>query len=248
MCQFVCYLSDDTRNQLRHEVTNHLQHHRPVDLDRAEKQALIILKKDENIIILPADKGWTIVIMDKDNCIQKATDLLQDTNTCQQLKSDPNKGTVSCIKKNLKSLKDEQILENDTYLRIRPNDAVSARFYGLPKIHKENMPLRPIVSLLGSSTYKLFKFLANIIQSLIKSIPHSVNNGNTFLSHIQDMKIEPDDTMISFDVVSLFTSIPAAKNISKKLLSTDTWTANTKLAKDDIRNNIDLRLTPEFKF
>ena len=38
-----------------------------------------------------------------------------------------------------------------------PNDATTAKFYGLPKIHKENIPLRPKVSLPGSPTYDLSK-------------------------------------------------------------------------------------------
>ena len=34
-----------------------------------------------------------------------------------------------------------------------------ASFYGLPKVHKENVPLRPIVSFCGATLYNLSKFL-----------------------------------------------------------------------------------------
>ncbi|KAI8506571.1 hypothetical protein Bbelb_159980 [Branchiostoma belcheri] len=41
-----------------------------------------------------------------------------------------------------------------------------AAFYGLPKIHKTSIPLRPIISSIGSVTYELSRFLANIIGPL----------------------------------------------------------------------------------
>jgi hypothetical protein len=111
------------------------------------------------------------------------------------------------------------------YKRIRPNDASTAKFYGLPKLHKENIPLRPIVSLPGSPTltYELSKYLAMILHPLVKTSPHTINNANTFLTNITDLKLELDEIMISFDVVSLFTSIPldTEKRITNELLTCD---------------------------
>jgi hypothetical protein len=158
---------------------------------------------------------------------------------------------MSRIKKKLKSLKDQQKLDNKTYLKIRPSDATTARFYGLPKIHKPNIPLRPIVSLPGSPTYELSKYLASILKPLVATSTHSIKNANTFLDHIRDLKIEPDETMLSFDVVSLFTSIPlpTARRITNDLLTTNsTWTNNTQLSKTDILDLLDLCLSTEFQF
>jgi hypothetical protein len=89
----------------------------------------------------------------------------------------------------LKQLKDKDKLEQTNYKIIRPNDASTAKFYGLPKIHKENIPLRPIVSLQGSPTYELSKYLAMILHPLVKTSPHTLNNANTFLTNIKDLKL-----------------------------------------------------------
>ena len=158
------------------------------------------------------------VVMDKSDYTNKAKTLINDTNTYQPLDTDPSKTTVNRINKKLKSLKDQDKLNN----QIRPKDATIAKFYGLPKIHKDNNPLRPIVSLPGSPTYNLSKYLADILKPLVSTSPHSVKNVNAFLSKIKDIHVEPDEIMISFDVVSLFTSIPldTARLITEKLLTT----------------------------
>ena len=119
------------------------------------------------------------------------------------------------------------------------------------KIHKENIPLRPIVSLPGSPTYELSKYLAMILHPLVKTSPHTINNANDFLTNIKDLKLEPDEIMISFDVVSLFTSIPldTAKRITNELLTNnDSWHSRTNLDKDDILELLNLCLSSEFSF
>ena len=144
-----------------------------------------------------------------------------------------------------------RILKETNYKRIRPNDASTAKFYGLPKIHKENIHLRSIVSLPGSPTYELSKYLAMILHPLVKTSPHTINNANTFLTNIKELKLEPDEIMISFDVVSLFTSIPldTAKRITNELLTQDeSWQTRTKLDKHDILELLDLCLSTEFSF
>ena len=82
-----------------------------------------------------------------------------------------------------------------------------SRFYGLPKIHKANLPLRPIVSFVNSHTYNLSKFLCKIVSPLLKN-SYSVKNSDEFANLIRSQCVGPNDIFVSFDVVSLFTSIP----------------------------------------
>ena len=50
--------------------------------------------------------------------------------------------TVNHINKKLENLKEQNRLNEAIYNRIRLNDATTAKFYGLPKIHKPSIPLR----------------------------------------------------------------------------------------------------------
>ena len=148
-------------------------------------------------------------------------------------------------------LKDKDKLNKTTYHRIGPNDASTAKFYGLRKIHKENIPLRPIVSLPGSPTYELSKHLAVILHQLKHQPIQLTINADAFLTNIKDLKLEPDEIMISFDVVSLFTSIPldTAKRITNELLTNDdSWQTRTNLDKHDILELPNLCLSTEFSF
>ena len=132
------------------------------------------------------------MITSKSDYIDKANTLLDDTETYQPLDTNPSKTTVNRINQKLKQLKDKDKLNETTYNRIRPNDASTTKFYGLPKIHKNNIPLRPIVSLPGSPTYELSKYLAMILHPLVKTSTHTINNTNEFLTNIKDLKLEPD--------------------------------------------------------
>ena len=103
----------------------------------------------------------------------------------------------------------------------------------------------------GSPTYELSKYLAEILHPLIKTSHHTINNANAFLTEIKDLKLEPEEIMISFDVFSPFTSIPldTAKHITNELLINDnSWQTGTGLNKNGIFELLDLCLDTEFSF
>uniref|UniRef100_A0A0X3Q762 Reverse transcriptase (RNA-dependent DNA polymerase) n=1 Tax=Schistocephalus solidus TaxID=70667 RepID=A0A0X3Q762_SCHSO len=90
----------------------------------------------------------------------------------------------------------------------KPTEAVMTRFYGLPKIHKPGVPLRSIVSLRGTPTYGLANGLFQKVRCLKAGSQTTVHSAEQFLDKIKVITIEPNERMVSFDVTSLFTSIP----------------------------------------
>ena len=111
-------------------------------------------------------------------------------------------------------------MNNNTYKRLYPTGAVSPKYYGLPKIHAAGVPLRPIISNRGSATYETAKELAKIIKPLVGRSPHHVQNNKDFIESIRNIKLQPDECIMSYDVSALFTSIPidpAIKIIQKHL-------------------------------
>ena len=75
------------------------------------------------------------------------------------------------------------------------------------KIHKINFPVRPIISAINTPTYHLSKILAKFrFNNLKRPISH-VNNSLDLKQKIEYVFIPAGYTIISLDVISLFTSV-----------------------------------------
>ena len=88
------------------------------------------------------------------------------------------------------------------------NSSPAPRFYGLPKIHKANCPMCPIVSACGMATYQLTKFLTKILQRDMGITPSFFKDSKSFSDHLRSVNISEEEELVSFDVSALFTSIP----------------------------------------
>ena len=88
------------------------------------------------------------------------------------------------------------------YYHFRCDKDITPKIYSLPKIRKESVLLRPIVSFIGSPLYNLSKFLVDIL-SLIVNWDFCVKNSSHFIDKISRVKLNPDECMLSYDVVSL---------------------------------------------
>ena len=78
-----------------------------------------------------------------------------------------------------------------------------------------NNSLRPTVSSRGSVTYGVAKELAKILKPLNGSTINHVNNSKEFADDMKKTRLEEGECIISYDVSSLFTSIPVISSIDK---------------------------------
>ena len=103
--------------------------------------------------------------------------------------------------------------------------------------------MRPIVSHCGSPTYKLSKYLTTIMQPLTNE---SLTTQSTIQQGLKTVQIPNDYKQVSFDVKSLFPSIP----LQLALDCTETAITNTThelpLPKDNIMDLLRLCLTCSF--
>ena len=81
--------------------------------------------------------------MDKNDYLIKSYRLLNDANTYERIQSNPLKLCQANFNRELKNL-----LKNygDLYKKFSAFLPSMSYFYGLPKLHKPNIPLRPIIS------------------------------------------------------------------------------------------------------
>ena len=194
------------------------------------------MKRDKTRMVLTADKGVSLVVLDKEDYTAKSEELLNQSNY-KILKTDPTTKHKNKLINLLKSIKTEGGIDDNIYRRLYPTGAVPPKYYGLPKVHKTGMPLRPIISSVGSVTHATAKELTRIIKPLVGGSTHHVQNNQDFLQSIEGIQLKPDEEMMSFDVESLFTSVPVDPSIDiiKKLLEEDrTLHQRTNMTVDQI--------------
>ena len=83
----------------------------------------------------------------------------------------------------------------------------------------------------------LSKHLAQTLKPLVGNPDFTVKNSLDFCDQIKHVKLEEDDELVSFDVVSLFTSIPAELPIQAAtdvLSKEDTLHDRTAIPVEDI--------------
>ena len=147
----------------------------------------------------------------------KMKGLLED-DTYRLLKKDPTTKITRDVNQRLKTMEAKGVMDRQTRLKLAPQHCLPPQIYGLPKIHKENRQLRPIVSSNKSPTYYLAKELSRILRPLAGKDGFSVHNSTHFVSTLTEVDIMEEDQMVSFDVSNLFTKvqIPEAVEITSK--------------------------------
>ena len=87
-----------------------------------------------------------------------------------------------------------------------------AHLYGLPKTHKQALSNRPVLSATETYNFKLAKWLDSKLK-MISTNEHSINDVFNFSDDIRQMNHDQNGILASYDVSSLFTSIPLDETI-----------------------------------
>ena len=70
-----------------------------------------------------------------------------------------------------KTIKAEEGISDTIYKRLYPTEASTPKHYGLTKVHKEGVPLRPIIPSREAVTYESAKELSRILKPLVGRSP-----------------------------------------------------------------------------
>ena len=125
---------------------------------------------------------------------KKMLDMLSDSEVYRPIPSKSN--SISTIQKEVNQIlnqfaKDQKITV-PVYYHLKCDKGVTPKIYSLPIIHKESVPLRPIVSLIGSPLYNLSKFLVDILSPII-NLEFCVKNSSQFIDKISRVTLNPDE-------------------------------------------------------
>ena len=130
-------------------------------------------------------------------------ELLRDTRTYKKLARDPAASLEHRMNKYF-----PLTVQGHLYKQLRSLSGMTPLLYGLLKIHKPEVPLRPIASFINSPCYQLSKHLVHLLSPLVRNTSSFVKNSTEFAAYISDQIITDGAVLVSFDVVSLFTNVP----------------------------------------
>ena len=146
------------------------------NLSKGELKALHNLRKQKYLVIQKADKDNTVVITEKNAYINKMKKIVFDTTKFEQINIEEDKQLNFLLKSEkkvidlIKRLENEGKISEKEYELIYPRGSRPGILHGSPKVHKpviNNCPkFRPILSTIGTPTYKLGHFLVSILSPL----------------------------------------------------------------------------------
>ena len=128
-----------------------------------------------------------------------------------------DKAVISALKK----LGGEGVLSTVEYKRLYPRGSVIPRLYGIPKTHKENIPVRPIMSMTNTAYEPLSKWLAQKLQPIEAYFSeYCIKDSFSFVDVLRGVNTHSTfpapsspTVMVSYDVSSLFTNVPVFETI-----------------------------------
>ncbi|XP_039303541.1 uncharacterized protein LOC105205165 [Solenopsis invicta] len=202
----IFHLPPEASNDSRQRAVNILRKAKQPsqNISREERLALRNLRQNNNILILPADKGNATVVIDKKVYCNKINVMLSDCSVYGKLKRNP---TFTIEKKTSVLLKNSG-LPPEIIKYLTPRKSSAPRFYGLPKIYKESVPFCPIISNIGRPSYQLARYFTKPLQKLTGHNGSHIKNSIDFVNKITKIKTTTNDILVSFDAVSLFTNVP----------------------------------------
>lgn len=199
-----------------HKQINKLYHH-PFQPNLTPKHITAIksLRNNKDIVIKKGDKGAGIVIMDSSDYVTKINLMLSDKEVYTKINNN--------ITTKIKTEADKLILDLKFYNHINHKQSTNLlnlipncpKFYGVPKIHKPNCPLRPIVSQINGPTSNIHKLIDKYLTTAEKNIPFLLQDTTSFLTllHNKQHLLTPNSILVTLDVTSLYTNIPHNEGI-----------------------------------
>ena len=112
------------------------------NLPRGQQEALRSLQKDDSIVIKEADKGGSVVIMDREYYKCKINTMLNDNTYYSEVRNPRSIKTIDKIKSYTTKWSEEMTEHEADY--VTNFDGKPSQFYSLPKVHKSQEILKKI--------------------------------------------------------------------------------------------------------
>ena len=184
-------------------------------LTKQHRDALKDLTSNPELVLTRPDKGAGWVLMDRSDYLDKLQTILNDTEKFlpDSVQKDRSQQDENKLIQLLKTLKSQNVISKVLFDKLSPVGAQPPRLYGLPKVHKQNVPLRPIIDMSNSAFHAVAQWLVELLEPMRKAVSkYSLKDTFDFVNRVKDLNVS-NKVMLSFDVESLFTNVPLFETI-----------------------------------
>jgi len=158
-----------------------------------------------NAIITKADKGNSLVVTYDTSYSNKIHDFIHKNGAIETC----NKTTVFQreVKRTLSLSK--TLIRPESKWRFVNMNPQTPRLKGMIKVHKDNMPIRPVVDYTEAPAYYLARELNNILDTLLP-LPNAFNDTNSLqlMNEVSDIPFTTDLHLASLDMTDMYSNIP----------------------------------------
>jgi len=206
------------------------------NLTPLQSTALRSLKRNQQVIIRASDKNLGPVAMDLNHYTQQILREHLLTTDYQQLSKDSANHKMNLIRIHLKKLINENrnILSKAEFVYFQRGFQIWHRlpiFYGLPKIHKNPLSLRPVVSTSNSLLAIFSVWIDHKMKSLLPLVSSYIKNSTMIINNLRHKNLPEGAKVFTADATSMYTNIDTSLGL--------------QAINDFIQNNI-AHLPPEF--
>lgn len=178
--------------------------------------ALKTIKNNPDIIMKPADKGSSVVIMNRADYITEGYRHLNDNKYYERIPTPIYPETAELIADMVTDLKNRGKLSEAQLKYLSPPENIRPRhFYMLPKIHKpldkwptSTMPPgRPIISNCSSETDAITEYIDHFLRPISCKHPSYIRDSSDFLNKIKAMRVTDQTIIATLDISNMYTNI-----------------------------------------
>ena len=172
---------------------------------------------DNRLLAVPFDKGICFCII-KVEKYQEKLDAILNLSQFEEVPIKKRKNEKSPVIKEeerirdaLKELKESEEIDEYLFDKLKPIGSQPARLYGMAKVHKKKIPVRPVLSMPGSAYHKIGMQVAEWLTMVPEC---GINTSSKKIADsLNDIKLGADEEIVSFDVTSLYTNVPLTEAI-----------------------------------
>ncbi len=194
------------------DIINKNKNKTRLNLTPLQLSAMKKLRTNNALIIKPTDKNLGPAVMDTKTYIKQ---ILQEhllTSHYQQLSKQDSLNRLENFKATLKDLISSNLnhLSKSEVIYFQRSFKIKHRlpiFYGLPKVHKIPITLRPVVSSVNSFSSVFSNWLDFKMKDLLPLVKSYTKNSSDVIDDLKNLDIPENAILFSADAKSMYTNI-----------------------------------------